>query len=88
MELLLKEEVFGQHIAADVVYRQVKAHITNPSPSKPLVLSFHGWTGNGKNHMAYLIARSLYRNEIRSTHYHHFMAVKIIMRHNTSGPHN
>jgi predicted alpha/beta-fold hydrolase len=75
LEQLLKEEVFGQHIAADVVYRTVKGYLSNPSPSKPLVLSFHGWTGNGKNHMAYVIARSLYKNELKTVHYHHFMAV-------------
>lgn len=74
LKLLLKEEVFGQHIASDMVARQLEAHLSNPSPSKPLVMSFHGWTGNGKNHVAYLIAKSLYRQELKSSHYHHFMA--------------
>lgn len=74
LKRLLKEEVFGQHIATELIARQVEAHLTNPSPSKPLVMSFHGWTGNGKNHVAYLIAKSLYKSEVKSPFYHHFMS--------------
>ncbi len=74
LQLLLNEDFFGQHIATDIVSRQIEAHLSNVNPSKPLVMSFHGWTGNGKNHMAYLIAKSLYRSEVNSPFYHHFMA--------------
>lgn len=74
LKRLLKEEVFGQHIATKLIARQIEAHLTNPSPSKPLVMSFHGWTGNGKNHVAYLIAKSLYKSEVKSPFYHHFMS--------------
>jgi len=70
----LKDEVFGQHIATNMISKQLKAHLTNEHPSKPLVLSFHGWTGNGKNHVTYLIAKSLFREGIHSRFYHHFMA--------------
>ena len=72
--MLLDQDVFGQHIANEIVSKQIEAHIINPFPSKPLVMSFHGWTGNGKNHVAYLIARSIYRKELQSKFYHHFMA--------------
>jgi len=71
---LLNNEVFGQHIATDIVSKQIKAHLGHKFPAKPLVLSFHGWTGNGKNHVAYIIAKSLYHNGIQSKFYHHFMA--------------
>nr|CAH0102015.1 unnamed protein product [Daphnia galeata] len=74
LQLMIEEEVFGQHIATKIISRQIIAHLENPSPSKPLVMSFHGWTGNGKNHVAYLIAKSLYRSETKSRFYHHFMA--------------
>lgn len=74
MNRLLDAEVFGQHIATEIISKQLKAHLTNDFPAKPLVMSFHGWTGNGKNHVAYLIAKSLYRNGIHSHLYHHFMA--------------
>lgn len=71
---VLNGEVFGQHIATNIISKQLKAHLTNKFPSKPLVMSFHGWTGNGKNHVTYLIAKSLFRNGIQSQFYHHFMA--------------
>jgi hypothetical protein len=74
LQLMIEEEVFGQHIATKIISRQIIAHLENPSPSKPLVMSFHGWTGNGKNHVAYLIAKSLYLRETKSRFYHHFMA--------------
>ncbi|KZS09814.1 Torsin-like protein [Daphnia magna] len=84
LQELLKQDVFGQHIATEVVSRQIEAHLSNPSPSKPLVLSFHGWTGNGKNHVAYLIAKSLFMKETDSQFYHHFIStVHFPHQHNT-----
>ena len=74
LQQMLRDELFGQHIAMDIVARQIEAHLSNVNPSKPLVMSFHGWTGNGKNHVAYLIAKSLYKSEVNSPFYHHFMA--------------
>ncbi len=74
LELLLEKEVFGQHIATKLVLHQLQGHLTNPSPSKPLVMSFHGWTGNGKTLVANLIAQSLYRQGVRSQFYHHFLS--------------
>ncbi|EFX73207.1 hypothetical protein DAPPUDRAFT_129381 [Daphnia pulex] len=71
---MITNEVFGQHIATEIVARQISAHLENPNPSKPLVMSFHGWTGNGKNHIAYLIANSRYKKGTKSQFYHHFMA--------------
>ena len=65
LQNLLSEHLVGQHIAQDLVVRAVRGHARlraklrlminqkylsrNPSPSKPLVLSMHGWTGSGKN---------------------------------------
>lgn len=60
LNMHLNTQVFGQHIAVEVVYKAVKGHVENPNPSKALVLSFHGWTGCGKNHMSNIIADSLY----------------------------
>lgn len=74
LQSMIANEVFGQHIATEIVARQISAHLENPNPSKPLVMSFHGWTGNGKNHVAYLIAKSRYFSETKSQFYHHFMA--------------
>ncbi|OTF82793.1 torsin-1B-like protein [Euroglyphus maynei] len=57
----LSEEIFGQHIAINVVSNLVYFHLRNPNPLKPLVLSFHGFTGIGKNHLSDLLAKRIYR---------------------------
>ena len=72
--MALQEEVFGQHIATDIIFKQLEAHIVNENPSKPLVLSLHGWTGNGTNHVAYLLAKSMYTEGTKSKYYHHYMS--------------
>ena len=41
----LNNQLHGQHLVADVVVKALKGHALNASPSKALVLSFHGWTG-------------------------------------------
>lgn len=62
----LDEKVFGQHIAIEVVHKAIKGHIQNKNPAKALVLSFHGWTGCGKNHVSRIIADNLYRKGMDS----------------------
>jgi hypothetical protein len=37
-----------------------------PRPHKALVLSFHGWSGTGKNFVAQMLAENLYRDGLRS----------------------
>ena len=61
LKVELKQKVFGQHIAIEVVHKAIKGHIQNPNPAKALVLSFHGWTGCGKNHVSKIIADNLYK---------------------------
>ena len=39
-------------LTGQVVTRALRSHLRKPSPSKALVLSFHGWTGGGKNYVA------------------------------------
>lgn len=53
-------QLFGQPIAAQLVPRLIKKHLHDPKPKKPLVLSFHGYTGVGKNYLFDLIARKIY----------------------------
>ena len=42
-------------------------------PEKPLVFSFHGWTGSGKNYMAKFIAEALFDRGL-SSKYVHFLS--------------
>ncbi|XP_073731791.1 torsin-1A-like [Misgurnus anguillicaudatus] len=63
---------------SEMVLKSVSAFLTNSNPNKPLVLSFHGPTGVGKNHVAKIIARNIYEKGDQSKHLitfiseHHF----------------
>ncbi|XP_016993380.2 torsin-like protein [Drosophila takahashii] len=57
----LSHHLFGQHIVAQHVVPAIKAHVGRHSSSrKPLVMSFHGQPGTGKNFVADLIAQALF----------------------------
>lgn len=73
-ELDVEERLYGQHIAQKTVITAVRAHISKPRPNKALVMSFHGPTGSGKNYLTKMIARALYKKEMRSQFVHLFVA--------------
>jgi len=56
-----EDRVFGQHLVLKVVPHAVHSHIFDDHPRKALVMSFHGWTGCGKNFVADLIREYIYR---------------------------
>ena len=66
LTLSLNERVFGQHLVQNSVPSLIRGHLRNPSPRKPLVISFHGWTGTGKSWVSKLIAESLFQNGLTS----------------------
>lgn len=80
--------LYGQHIAKDIVLRSVHAHMEKkyfPSiygwicsifsdPKKALVLSFHGWTGSGKNYLASMVRKAMYKNDDQSSYAHLFVS--------------
>ena len=68
------QHVFGQHIAVKVVSIAVAGHIENPNPEKALVLSFHGSSGCGKNHVSRIIADNLYKLGMDSKYTHQIIA--------------
>ena len=71
-KLDLSQNLYGQHIAQKTVYNAVKAHILNKNPQKPLVMSFHGWTGGGKNFVARMVVKSIYTKAEKSNYVHVF----------------
>jgi len=71
---LLAQHLVGQHIAQDLVVRALRGHARNKSPSKPLVLGLHGWTGSGKNFVSKFIAESFYTLGLASKFVHLFIA--------------
>ncbi|KAK2911967.1 hypothetical protein Q8A67_004100 [Cirrhinus molitorella] len=70
----LRDSLFGQHIASDVVLKAVSSFMTDSNPNKPLVLSFHGTTGTGKNHVAKIIARNIYKEGEKCKHVHTYIS--------------
>ncbi|NXL95025.1 TOR1A protein, partial [Alectura lathami] len=72
----LERKVFGQHLAVQIVLRALSANIYSQRPKKPLVMSFHGWTGTGKSFVSSIIAENLYRRKApRRRFVHHFSTV-------------
>uniref|UniRef100_H2Y5F7 Torsin-1A C-terminal domain-containing protein n=1 Tax=Ciona savignyi TaxID=51511 RepID=H2Y5F7_CIOSA len=74
LEYDLKNKLYGQDLVFTTVLRSVKSHIENPNPSKALVMSFHGWTGSGKNYVTQMIVNNLYVKKLRSSFVHVFNA--------------
>ncbi|CAM4676450.1 unnamed protein product [Leuciscus chuanchicus] len=74
LEKDLRDSVYGQHIVSDVVLKSVTSFMTDSKPNKPLVLSFHGTTGVGKNHVAKIIARNIYEKGENSKHVHMYIS--------------
>ena len=54
----LQNRVHGQHIAVNVVVERLE-EFTSALDRRQLVMSFHGWTGIGKNFMSSIIAQYL-----------------------------
>ena len=67
-------KLIGQHLVKKIVPKIVKAHIKRDNPNKALVLSFHGSTGNGKNFVADIIARHVYKKGSYSQFVHKYIA--------------
>lgn len=67
------ENLFGQHIANNTLIPALKSHVNNLELSqKPLVLSFHGTPGTGKNFVADLISKRFYTEGDNSNFVHRF----------------
>ncbi|NXS48823.1 TOR3A protein, partial [Balaeniceps rex] len=66
LEADLNRQLHGQHLAKEVIVRAVQGFLQSPRPQKALVLSFHGWSGTGKNFVARMLASHLYRDGVKS----------------------
>lgn len=72
----LERKVFGQHLAVQLILRALSTNIHSKRPKKPLVMSFHGWTGTGKTFVSSIIAENLYQpSTSRRRFVHHFDTV-------------
>ncbi|XP_063792702.1 prosalusin [Pseudophryne corroboree] len=71
----LTSNVFGQHLAKELVVKALKQFVESDNPRKPLVLSFHGWSGTGKTFVSSLLVKHLYKEGNRSPYVHQFSPI-------------
>lgn len=70
---LLNRKLYGQHIVIEKVSNAISSHFKTIKDSrKPLVMSFHGTPGVGKNYVANMIADVLYKKGTSSEYFHVF----------------
>lgn len=62
--------------------RAVQGFLQSPQPQKALVLSFHGWSGTGKNFVARMVANHLYRDGLKSDCVRVFVSLLHFPHHN------
>lgn len=62
----LEQNLHGQHLVPDIIIKALTGHLENPRPQKSLVMSFHGWTGSGKNYVSKFIAESIFKLGLNS----------------------
>ncbi|NXJ21822.1 TOR3A protein, partial [Dicrurus megarhynchus] len=82
LEADLSGQLHGQHLAKEVVVRALQGFLQSPRPQKALVLSFHGWSGTGKNFVARLMASHLYRDGLKSECVRVFVSLLHFPHHN------
>lgn len=71
--IALKAELYGQHIAHKVVSSALKNHFSKHDVRKPLVFSFHGWTGIGKNFVSNIVTEHFLKHKTHSPFVHKFI---------------
>lgn len=66
-QLDLNENLFGQPLVLESVGYAVKSHYAkNDRNQKPLVLSFHGMQGSGKNYVSDFIVKHTFRRNLET----------------------
>lgn len=71
----LQENLFGQHIVNGTLIPALRSHINHLHRSqKPLVMSFHGLPGTGKNYVADMIVKHFYLAGDNSKFVHKYSA--------------
>uniref|UniRef100_A0A4W5QPK9 Torsin family 2 member A n=1 Tax=Hucho hucho TaxID=62062 RepID=A0A4W5QPK9_9TELE len=73
LEWDLYKNLYGQHLAQDIVSEEVANFLQKESPDRPLVLSFHGGSGTGKTLVSSMLGRHLYGTAMGSPYIHQFV---------------
>ncbi|XP_069083882.1 torsin-3A [Pleurodeles waltl] len=66
LEMDLNRRLHGQHLARQVILKVLPPFLRDRKPEKALTLSFHGWSGTGKNFVTRLMAENFYRDGMKS----------------------
>ena len=74
LTLALQNRLHGQHLVINTAVKAIKGHVYNSNPQKALVLSFHGWTGGGKNFVSKIIAEHLFTKGMESKFVHLYVS--------------
>lgn len=73
LEFDLKKNVYGQPLALDIILESLSYHyFRRKYPTKPLVLSFHGPPGVGKNYVSQMILKNMFRKGSKTEYVHFF----------------
>ncbi|KAJ8285598.1 hypothetical protein GJAV_G00028660 [Gymnothorax javanicus] len=73
LEWDLYKNLYGQHLAQEIVSEAVVSFLQKDSPDVPLVLSFHGASGTGKTFVSSMLGRHLYGAAMNSRYIHQFI---------------
>ncbi|KAJ8415466.1 hypothetical protein AAFF_G00424460 [Aldrovandia affinis] len=73
LEWDLYKNLYGQHLAQDIVSEAVVGFVQKESPKVPLVLSFHGASGTGKTLVSSMLGRHLFGAAMSSPYIHQFV---------------
>ncbi|XP_070491567.1 torsin-like protein [Chironomus tepperi] len=69
----LDTKLFGQHIIQEKLFKAIASHYeTIEKSKKPLVMTFHGSQGTGKNYVATMIAEAIFKEGTNSKFFHLF----------------
>lgn len=69
----LSAQLFGQHIIEEKLFQAIASHYKEIDKSKkPLVMSFHGTQGTGKNFVSNMIAEAVFEEGAKSQYFHLF----------------
>lgn len=73
LEFDLKHNVFGQPLALDIILKRLHYHyFIRQTPTKALVLSFHGPPGVGKNFVSQMILKNMFLKGSKTEYVHFF----------------
>ncbi|XP_005992207.1 prosalusin [Latimeria chalumnae] len=73
LECDLSRYLYGQHLVKEIVLAAIRQYTESANPEKPLVLSFHGWSGTGKTYVTSMLVKHLYGRGFRSPNVHQFV---------------